>query len=143
MPGTFISSFARYGFFQNLLHPLRKHDPKLRDDSVIQSSQMITIISGEQKEKIPVHRDVLGESTSASLRALVNGKWKEGVKKSIDWSHTDKDTVVRFISWLYTKDYDIDIPAAIESTSEEEEEEEAKQETCASDPLNPYLDTEF
>ncbi|MCJ1357497.1 MAG: hypothetical protein MMC33_007493 [Icmadophila ericetorum] len=70
------------------------------------SGLVIKILAGEEKEVLSVHVELLKVSKSPSLPPLVAESWKE----SQDWSHTSTDTVKRFITFLYTGDYEFPDP---------------------------------
>ncbi|MCJ1474756.1 hypothetical protein MMC13_003416 [Lambiella insularis] len=73
-------------------------------------SPLATILAGENHRRLSVHSFVLSESSSLPLRALISGPWKECVDRTIDWSHTDVETVQRVISFLYFNDYEAPDP---------------------------------
>lgn len=77
----------------------------VHDDLSCLKSPLITILAGEDCERLSVHSFVLSESQSASLQRLVDGPWKECTDRTVDWSHTDLETIQRVITFLYFKDY--------------------------------------
>ena len=70
----------------------------------------VTVLAGRDGTSFFVHEQVLTGSESPSLRALVNGDWKETRERMIDWSDFEVDTVHRVFQFLYTGDYDSPIP---------------------------------
>jgi hypothetical protein len=68
-------------------------------------SPLITILAGENRERLAVHSFVLSEAQSTSLQALVHGTWKECTDRTVNWSHSDLETIQRVISFLYFEDY--------------------------------------
>lgn len=51
---------------------------------------------------------------SESLRALVEGRWKDSLERRITWEEWDEDSVARFLEWLYTGDYSWPYPTNME-----------------------------
>ena len=70
------------------------------------TSHTIKILAGGEKKEFTIHVEALRLSGSQSLAALCDGRFKESIEGAIDWSHTDHDTVERFLSYLYVGDYD-------------------------------------
>jgi hypothetical protein len=64
-----------------------------------------------------VHVEAIRASESPSLRALVDESWKESRENVIDWSHTDAATIKRFITFLYTGDYEVPHPEPLDNST--------------------------
>lgn len=57
-------------------------------------------------------------SKSETLKALIEGCWKESDEKEIVWKDWDGDTVDRFLQWIYTGDYEFPHPTLDTSSGE-------------------------
>jgi hypothetical protein len=77
----------------------------------------IQIVAGTEKEYLAVHIEAIRASESPSLRALVDESWKESRENIIDWSHTDAATIKRFLTFLYTGDYEVPHPGPLDNST--------------------------
>lgn len=67
-------------------------------------------MAGLAKERLILHEKAFAASGSPSLKALVDGPFKESGEGVVDWSHTEADTVKRFLTYLYVCDYNAPWP---------------------------------
>ncbi len=70
------------------------------------------IYAGPHRKRFLAHSGVLCKSES--LRALVEGRWKDSLERRISWDEWDEDSVARFLEWLYTGDYSWPYPTNVE-----------------------------
>lgn len=66
---------------------------------------------------VHVHKGLLSTSSSAYLKAVVSGNYREGHGEDLDWTHEDPATVCRLITHLYTNDYYVELPEEIEPST--------------------------
>lgn len=96
------------------------------------SSFPFRFIVGPQKKTFYAHANLVAQS-SDSMNALVNGPMKDASQKCATLEDFDGDTIVRFIEFLYTKDYTvadpdiIQIPSDMYETGESTREKESDQ----------------
>lgn len=81
------------------------------------SGGTIQIVAGTDRECLTVHIEAIRASESPSLRALVDKSWKESQENVIDWSHTDAATIKRFLTFLYTGDYEVPHPGSLDNST--------------------------
>lgn len=67
------------------------------------TSPIFEILAGPDQKRFYAHADVL--SKSESLRALIEGKWKDSLERKVVLEDWDEETVERLLEWLYTDDY--------------------------------------
>jgi hypothetical protein len=77
----------------------------------------IQIVAGTDREYLTVHIEAIRAAESPSLRALVDESWKESRENVIDWSHTDAATIKRFLTFLYTGDYEVPHPEPLDNST--------------------------
>lgn len=76
------------------------------------ASPIFEIYAGPHRKRFLAHSGVLCKSES--LRALVEGRWKDSLERRISWEEWDEDSVARFLEWLYTGDYSWPYPTNME-----------------------------
>lgn len=90
-------------------------------------SESVKIRPGDSDQILIDHREVLSNSGSPSLRALVNGDWKESPTGIIEWSRTDASTTVRALTFLYVNDYCVPEPTPRDTIEESARQIDAPQ----------------
>ena len=71
---------------------------------------MIFVRAGREEEMLAVHEEVLLNSGSSSLRSLLDPRWQGSTRHTIDWKHTDAETIRRVLTFLYLRDYHVPDP---------------------------------
>ena len=71
---------------------------------------MIFVRAGREEEMLAVHEEVLLRSGSSSLRSLLDPRWQGSTRHTIDWKHTDAETIRRVLTFLYLRDYHVPDP---------------------------------
>lgn len=64
---------------------------------------MFSIYAGPTKKHFLVHSSILAKSPT--LRAIVDGEWKESTNRRIDLEEWDEQTVEQLVQWLYSGHY--------------------------------------
>ncbi|KAJ5366751.1 hypothetical protein N7541_000692 [Penicillium brevicompactum] len=72
-------------------------------------SPLFTFEVGPQKKEFVVHSLIIAK-LSPALNALINGEWKEGSDKRVDWSEVKEGTFLRLCEFAYGKDYTLPAP---------------------------------
>ena len=69
---------------------------------------MFEILAGSEQVSILAHASIL--SKSDTLKALVEGSWKDSVERQIKMEDWDADTINRLVEWLYAGKYSSPCP---------------------------------
>ena len=67
------------------------------------------ILAGPHHTSFLAHANILEKSET--LRAVVQGKWKDSIEHKIVLEDWDPQTISRLLEWLYTGDYESPFPA--------------------------------
>ncbi|KAL8918897.1 MAG: hypothetical protein Q9208_007078 [Pyrenodesmia sp. 3 TL-2023] len=67
------------------------------------TSSIFSIYAGPTKKQFLVHSTILAKSPT--LRAIVEGEWKESANRRIDLEEWDEQTVEQLVQWLYSGHY--------------------------------------
>jgi len=71
------------------------------------SSKVVKVILGDQQQTFHIHVNILRNSGSPPLAALVDPeKWKEGQDGIVDWTDCQSQVGLTIIQFLYLKHYD-------------------------------------
>ncbi|KAL9104945.1 MAG: hypothetical protein Q9163_000190 [Psora crenata] len=89
----------------------------------IYSSQLVTLLAGEEEIVLYAHTDVLSESDT--FNTMIEGSWKESKESRIKLREWDVDTVARVLEWLYTCDYRSPFPFRPQVTTQSAGETES------------------
>ena len=74
------------------------------------SSPIFKVLAGPKLKPFTAHAGIL--SKSDTLKALVEGPWKDSLHRQIKLEEWDEDTVGRCLEWLYSRDYAILVPGS-------------------------------
>ncbi|KJZ71599.1 hypothetical protein HIM_08993 [Hirsutella minnesotensis 3608] len=75
----------------------------------ITSSPIFRFVVGPKGRQFTIH-SALVASQSPALRALIIGGFKESESKEVVWEAVDEKTFVRFCEYIYTGDYQDEVP---------------------------------
>ena len=78
------------------------------------SSPIFEILAGSEQKSILAHAGILSKSNT--LKALVEGSWKDSIERQIKLEDWDSDTVVRLVEWLYSGNYSSPCPEKASSS---------------------------
>ena len=72
------------------------------------SSPVFSVLAGPDLKPLAAHASIL--SKSDTLKALVEGNWKDSLDRKIKLEDWDAETVGRCLEWLYSGDYTVPLP---------------------------------
>ena len=72
------------------------------------STPVFSVLAGPEMKPFAAHAGIL--SKSDTLKALVEGKWKDSLDRQVKLEDWDPDTVGCCLEWLYSGDYKVPLP---------------------------------
>ena len=90
------------------------------------------ILAGPNHTKFIAHPDILEKSET--LRAIVQGKWKDSTELKVVLEDWDPEIVGRLLEWLYTSDYESPYPTEVPQSGAKVLEISAPKTSVPSDP---------